>query len=151
MMMQTRSLDLVGETAAAALPLPFPAVAAVAAAADAALAPPVPKKPPAPLPPHPPSVLLVASSLSAFDSLPAMPPRTSESALPRESEALTSIGRKPHSRATASAAEVFPTPGGPERRTAFFERSLLAAGPDLGVGTGAPWRWTFSLSSFFFF
>jgi len=147
MMMQTRSLlaGLEGERAAA-LPLPFPVVVFVVAIAVAvALEELEPKNPPALLPPQPPSVLLVASSLSAFDSFPAIPPRTSESAFPRESEALTSIGRKPHSRATASAAEVLPTPGGPESKTAFLERSLLAPGPDFGVWTGAPWRWTDSL------
>ena len=69
--------------------------------------------------------LLVDISRIMLESLPPTPLPTLLSDLERVSDALTSIGSYPHSRAMMIAAEVFPIPGDPERRTAFLFSSAL--------------------------
>ena len=60
--------------------------------------------------------LFVDISRIMFDSLPPTPFPILLSDLLRVSDALTSIGSNPHSRATISAADVFPIPGEPESK-----------------------------------
>ena len=146
MMMQTRSLTGLEEgERAAALPLPPSGCRRRAAAAFARRRDEVPKNPPALLPPHPPERPVgreLPQRVGQLAGDPAADVRVRLSAgiggvdLDGEEAALPRDGERGRGLADAR---------GPESRTAFLERSLLAPGPDFGVGTGAPWRWTDSL------